>query len=90
MRMVRRDIGQIIVKDKLTEQDSQKCREGGWEQETYLLIPQPLIYPDVLEDESPLAKVNSSICSGNGLGSRELEEEVALVMGENEEEANIH
>ena len=60
-------------------------------EEIYLVIgiPQPLTYPDMLECGSPLPKVNSDICSGNGLGSRVLEEGVTLAMGENEEEANI-
>ena len=54
---------------------------------TYPVIPRSLTYPDMLECGSP--KVNGDVRSENGLSSRGLEKEVALVMGEREKEANI-
>ena len=53
------------------------------------MILQHLAYSDVLERGSLLPKVDGDVRSGNELVSSQLEKEVALAMGENEEEANI-
>ena len=59
-------------------------------EEIYLVIgiPQPLTYPDMLECGSPLPKVNSNICSGNGLGSSSVAEVQSRTNAENQNRQN--